>query len=344
MASRSASRQAAMRASWSSGVPMASMSASMASSGNGGTRSDAAEPPGEFSTIRIKASWRAGPIVSRSDSTMFPYASSSASPLESPDPVAVRLLPPSTYAVTEAVHPPLRALSCVALGREPLTSSKSNLPSSAPRRSFALRWSFAIRPTFCGCFGSIAFAVTSRIASNRSWIASLCASFLLKSTPPATISRISRPFSLPLPGATRAGQGTPFASAVFSQNASAASTHPAFCEDASTPPTRPRSFHASGICNRASHENTLLCGGPCPVYDTWCFLISSSCVATENSCLICFRSSRSTSRRVSNARPVGPTAGGGSYLGEALPPGAAERAAPVPEVSPAKRLFLWRSW
>ena len=72
MASRSASRQAAMRLSWSSGVPMALMSASMASSGRGGTRSDAAEPPGEFFTTDINAACLSAPMVSRSVCTMSP--------------------------------------------------------------------------------------------------------------------------------------------------------------------------------------------------------------------------------------------------------------------------------
>ena len=44
-------------------------------------------------------------MVSRSASTMDPYAQSSASPFELPTPVAVRLLPPSTYAVTVAAQP-----------------------------------------------------------------------------------------------------------------------------------------------------------------------------------------------------------------------------------------------
>mmetsp|Transcript_6496 Transcript_6496/g.26310 ORF Transcript_6496/g.26310 Transcript_6496/m.26310 type:complete len:428 (+) Transcript_6496:2323-3606(+) len=167
MASRSASRQAAMRLSWSSGVPMALMSASMASSGRGGTRSDAAEPPGELFTTDIKAACLSSPMVSASVWTMSPYAASSASPFEPPTPLAVRLLPPSTYAVTVATHfEPLGAY--VVLGREPLTSSKSNRPSSAPRFNLAFFWSLTILPTLIGFFGSIAFPVTIRTASNMS--------------------------------------------------------------------------------------------------------------------------------------------------------------------------------
>mmetsp|Transcript_3729 Transcript_3729/g.15084 ORF Transcript_3729/g.15084 Transcript_3729/m.15084 type:complete len:215 (-) Transcript_3729:1521-2165(-) len=56
IARSSASLHARMRASWSSGDPIASISASIASSGSGGTRNAATLPPGDCSANALRAS------------------------------------------------------------------------------------------------------------------------------------------------------------------------------------------------------------------------------------------------------------------------------------------------
>mmetsp|Transcript_16644 Transcript_16644/g.40777 ORF Transcript_16644/g.40777 Transcript_16644/m.40777 type:complete len:310 (-) Transcript_16644:1104-2033(-) len=92
----SAARVCRMRASWSSGVPIELIRASMASSGSGGRRSAATLPPGAFCMMARYMPRRSGPITSTSWLTHPPYAWSSASPLLDPLPVEATFLPPST--------------------------------------------------------------------------------------------------------------------------------------------------------------------------------------------------------------------------------------------------------
>ena len=78
----------------------------MASSGNGGTRKLATEFPGLSLMIFNRLACLSLPIVSANESTISPYATSSASPFDVPLPLASSCLPPSTYAVTVAIQPP----------------------------------------------------------------------------------------------------------------------------------------------------------------------------------------------------------------------------------------------
>ena len=185
IARSSASLHARIRASWSSGVPIASISASIASSGSGGTRSAATLPPGERSTNSRNASCLPAPTTARRTppSTRAPYAASSASPFPEPTPTLSTFLPPSTYADTVASHrAPLALYS--TLGLDELTSSSMSLPSSARSFCCALSASLTMRTTFGGSCGSIAPALAALMDRNASRIARRCACALLKSKPP----------------------------------------------------------------------------------------------------------------------------------------------------------------
>mmetsp|Transcript_10902 Transcript_10902/g.47188 ORF Transcript_10902/g.47188 Transcript_10902/m.47188 type:complete len:436 (-) Transcript_10902:742-2049(-) len=186
IARSSASLHARMRASWSSGVPIASISASMASSGSGGTRNAATLPPGDRSTNSRSASCLPVPTTARRTppSTRAPYAASSASPFPEPTPTLSTFLPPSTYADTVACQLPPFAFLYSTLGLDELTSSSMSLPSSARSFCCALSASLTIRATFGGSCGSIAPALAALIDRNASRIARRCDSALLKSKPP----------------------------------------------------------------------------------------------------------------------------------------------------------------
>ena len=158
---------------------MAVMSASMASSGSGGTLSIAAEFPGEFRATAASVANRSRPTTPGSVPAISPYAASSASPFAAPRPRASRRFPPSTNAVTTASQAPLLDW-CVTVGRDESTSSRSCRPKSASARSAALCCSLSIRPTFGGSdAGSTAPSVANRIDANASAMAKRCASFLL---------------------------------------------------------------------------------------------------------------------------------------------------------------------
>ena len=239
---------------------MAPMSTSIASSGSGGIRSVATDPPGDASRTARSVACLASPTTSRNASLTAPYAASSASPLASPNPSASTRLPPSTNARTTAPHPCFALLKSTC-GRDELTNSSINRPSSASV--------FLAARALLGQFADVGrrervdrAVVATRSASKRSKMANRCASFLLKSIAPPYTSRTRSPLSLPTPSVVAADPGADrFAAAAISS---------------SVPDTNPRSIQDDGICARSSQLYARLCGGPWPWNDTWCFLICRS--------------------------------------------------------------------
>ena len=228
---------------------MALMSTSIASSGRGGIRSVATDPPGDASRTARSVACLASPTTSRNASLTAPYAASSASPFASPNPSASTRFPPSTNARTTAPHP-FFVLVYSTCGRDEWTNSSINRPSSASVFLAARARSFANLPTLGGARGSIAPFVATRSASKRSKMANRCASFLLKSIAPPCTSRTRWPLSFPTPSAVAAAPGAAaFAAAAMSS---------------SVPDTNPSSIQDDGICALRWQLYARLCGGPWP--------------------------------------------------------------------------------
>mmetsp|Transcript_3051 Transcript_3051/g.10093 ORF Transcript_3051/g.10093 Transcript_3051/m.10093 type:complete len:257 (+) Transcript_3051:978-1748(+) len=252
------------------------MRQSIASSGSGGTRSDATDPPGLLSTIFWSVECRRTPMVSAKLSEMLAYAMSSASDFPFPTPTLSTFFPPSTYAVTVAVHPPFEDL-CSAFGLDEFASSSIKRPISDRFFCCALRCSFNIFATFGGALGSISPPVAATMPSNSDAIASRCDSAFAKAIPTPWTSYVggaaaaaaedeTSTVAAEVASCPRRPRG-PRSSTLFLIVTAPTPISPAAAALAIASPSRatsPRSFHAAGIASVISHANIRLCGGPCP--------------------------------------------------------------------------------